>query len=88
MGSEQKKSFLNSLRRFFEGFLFGGLSREARVEKSYREDLFLLLTLGESLGFPFLGNYYALRLLPYQVRKLAAWQRRMVKEKDLFDRLR
>ena len=85
MNSDQKTSFLEGLKDFLSGFLFGGLISGARAEKIRLDDLFRLLTLGEFIGIPFLGNYYTLRFLPFQVRGLTAWQKRMIKEKDLLD---
>lgn len=85
VSAAMKQSFLEGLKDFLSGFLFGGLISGARVEKGRLEDLFRLLTLGEVMGIPFMGNYYTLRFLPFQVQGFSAWQKRMIKPKDLLD---
>lgn len=51
------------------------------------EHLFLLITMGDLVGVPILPPYYSLRLLPFVVPELAAWKRRLLRERDLVDLL-
>jgi hypothetical protein len=43
---------------------------------------------GKLIGFPGLFNYYHLRLLPYCVKRLGPWKRRVLRERDIFDHIR
>ncbi|MDD3580641.1 MAG: hypothetical protein PHW74_06440 [Desulfobacca sp.] len=85
MAYPSPKKFWHWLKDFLSGFLFGGLIRTAREEKQGYQDLFMVLTLGQMLGIPLMGNYYALRLLPFQVKELSAWQRRLLRDQDLLE---
>ncbi len=40
---------------------------------------------GSQIGFPFLFNYYHLRLVPYTFKALKPWKIKALKERDFFD---
>jgi hypothetical protein len=49
------------------------------------ETLFMLATIGDMIGAPIMPPYYSLRLLPYVVPEIAAWKRRVLREKEFTD---
>jgi hypothetical protein len=49
------------------------------------ESLFMLAILGDMIGVPVLPPYYSLRLLPYLAPNIAAWKRRVLREKEFTD---
>jgi len=53
--------------------------------RMYMEHLFMLMTLGDMLGFPIIPPYYSLKLLPYVVPNIKAWKMRMFRERDFTD---
>jgi len=53
--------------------------------RMYVEHLFMLMTLGDMLGFPILPPYYSLRLLPYAVPNIKSWKDRLFREHDFTD---
>jgi hypothetical protein len=58
-------------------FALHALHRRAEVE-----NLLLALLFGDMLGLPILPPYYSLRLLPYVVPQIAAWKRRVLRERS------
>ncbi len=63
------------------------MERLMRRQRADREHLFVLIAFGDILGVPILPPYYSLRLLPYIVPEINAWRRRLLREKDLTDRI-
>jgi hypothetical protein len=55
--------------------------------RMYMEHLFMLMTLGDMLGFPVIPPYYSLRLLPYAVPNIKSWKTRLFRERDFTDML-
>ena len=55
--------------------------------RMYMEHLFMLMTLGDMLGFPIIPPYYSLRLLPYAVPNIKSWKTRLFRERDFTDML-
>jgi hypothetical protein len=39
------------------------------------------MIVGETIGVPILPPYYALRLVPYVIKVLPLWQRRVLRER-------
>lgn len=80
-------SWLKSLRDYFKGLFLYGLHSHMQAEKRCIEDLFMLGFFGKPIGFPHLFNYYHLRLLPYYMHRLLPWKKRVLKERDFFDKV-
>ena len=59
------------------------LYHHLRKEIHKREDLFLLLCFGDLLGLPMPG-YLSLRLLPYVLKDLELWRRRIARRRSRF----
>jgi len=70
----RKKS--NPLKEFMYGFALHGNVTYMLRTRMYMEHLFMLMTLGDMLGFPILPPYYSLRLLPYMVPNIKSWKMR------------
>jgi len=85
--TEKKGGFLNSVKEFIYGMTLHDSPRFALKTRSHMEHLFILVTVGDLVGVPLLPPCYSLRLLPYVVPQIANWKRRMLREKDLTDRL-
>ena len=79
--------FLRNLKDFFKGLFLYNLLGHFHVQKRCLENVFMLGILGPMIGIPHLFQYYSLRLLPYYVRDLPTWKKRMVKEQDFFDKV-
>jgi hypothetical protein len=79
--------YLESLRDFFKGLLFYNIDQHFYEQKRCLENVFMLSLFGPVIGVPSLFRYYSLRLLPYYVRGFQTWKKRMVKERDFFDRV-
>ncbi len=80
-------SWIRALGDRARGLFLYGLMNHMHSERRCLEDLFGVFLFGRSIGFPFLFNYYHLRLLPYGVRQMAPWKRRVLKERDFFDQV-
>jgi hypothetical protein len=88
MGEGEKKGGLfRAIKDFVYGAAAHDSARFALKTKANMEHLFILITVGDTLGVPVLPPYYSLRLLPYMVPEIATWKRRMLREKDLTDGL-
>ena len=83
-----KSRWIDTVKDFLRGIFLFGLFDEVYAKKRCLDQLFLFGLFGNMIGFPHLFNYYHLRLLPYQVRRLNPWMRRILKERDFFDRIR
>lgn len=59
--------------------------RELEKARSEHNRLFTLVVFGDLLGIPILPPYYTLRLVPYIFKDFEAWQRSMLRERDLTD---
>lgn len=71
------------LREVIYGMALHDTFRYLRRTRGSLEHVFLIITIGDLLGIPLLPPYHTLRLLPYLVPEIAAWKRRMLRERDL-----
>ena len=82
---------LDAIRQTLGEVLYGmavhEMVRHVQRTRGSMEHLFLLITLGDLVGVPVLPPYYSLRLLPYVVPEIAAWKRRVLRERDVVDLL-
>jgi hypothetical protein len=76
---------VNALRAFLYGMTAYEFERHALGERARREDLFVLITLGDMIGLPILPPFYSLRLLPFAVPRLEAWKRRLLRERHVLE---
>jgi|SRR5579875_1331797 len=75
------RAWLQALKEIVYGMTSYEFVSQARHLRAERETLLLLLVFGDMLGLPVLPPYYALRLLPYVVPAIAAWKRRVLRER-------
>ncbi|MFP3928740.1 MAG: hypothetical protein ACLFUP_07535 [Desulfobacteraceae bacterium] len=80
-------SWMRTLRDYFKGVFLYGLYSHLYTERRGLDDLLALSVFGRLVGFPFLFNYYHLRLLPYYLPRLQAWRRSVLRERDFFDQI-
>lgn len=92
----QEKEPKEQKKRRFSGFkeavkdvtygmaLHGQVSGILRT-RMYIEHLFMLMTLGDMIGFPILPPYYSLRILPYAVPNIKSWKQRFFRDRDFTD---
>ncbi|HYL12451.1 MAG TPA: hypothetical protein VEV41_05425 [Terriglobales bacterium] len=74
------------IREFFYGLYAFEFERQAVEMRGELESAFMLITLGDMLGVPVIPPIYSLRILPYVVPNIAAWKRRVSRERDLSDK--
>lgn len=72
------------LKDFLYGFFIFGMVEEVVGRKREREQIFLLIIMGDLVGLPIFSGYYRLRFLPYCLPRLARWKKEVIKPKDLF----
>src|ERR671937_1960061 len=88
MGDETAKK-KGGVFQIFRDIVYGmsshEMTRHAVRTRASMEHLFILITMGDLLGIPFLPPYYSLRLLPYVTPQIAGWKRRMLRERDITD---
>jgi len=80
-----KRNWLTAVREFLFGMIGYELSHHALEMRASMESLFMLATVGDMIGVPILPPYYSLRLLPFVVPHIAAWKRRVLREKEFTD---
>ena len=89
MADETKPKRTGGIFKIARDIIYGMSSHEmtryAVRTRASMEHLFILITMGDLLGIPILPPYYSLRLLPYVTPQIAAWKRRMLRERDVTD---
>ena len=83
--SESSKEEGGGLKGILYGMAVHGSVTAFLKTRMYMEHLFMLMTLGDMLGFPIIPPYYSLRLLPYVVPNIKSWKMRMFRERDFTD---
>jgi hypothetical protein len=68
-----------------KGLFLYNLMSVFHAEKRELDEFATFCIFGRFIGFPFLFNYYHLRLMPYYMNRLYPWKRRVLKERDFFD---
>lgn len=88
-GKEKQKKKKEGLGKKVKDLLYGmalhGQVTSLLRTRMYVEHLFMLMTLGDMLGFPILPPYYSLRILPYAVPNIKSWKGRLFREHDFTD---
>lgn len=81
----EKKGEEGGLKGILYGMAVHGSVTAFLKTRMYMEHLFMLMTLGDMLGFPIIPPYYSLKLLPYVVPNIKSWKMRMFRERDFTD---
>ncbi len=86
---EEKTGFFSRVKSAVKQLTYG-MALHSQVTgilktRMYIEHLFVLMTLGDMLGFPILPPYYSLRILPYAVPNIKSWKHRFYRERDFTD---
>lgn len=82
---ETKRSWREALRELLFGLFGYEFAQHALEMRASLETLFMLATVGDMIGLPVLPPYYTLRLLPHVVPRIAAWKRRVLREREFSD---
>ena len=80
--------FFQGVKDFLHGFLLHGMVSGVYEKKGELEDVFMLFTLGETIGVPVFSGFYSLRLVPYYAARFPRWKKKTLKPKDLLDIVR
>jgi len=80
-------SWLRTIKDYLKGIFLYGILSGVYEEKRCLDNLFMLGVFGSTIGFPYLFNYYYLRLMPYYVRRFDGWKKQILKDKDFFDQV-
>ena len=83
--SGARPSRWQAIREFLFGMMGMEFASHAVEMRASLESLFMLGTVGDMIGVPVLPPYYSLRLLPYVVPHIAAWKRRVLREREFTD---
>ncbi|MBN2123728.1 MAG: hypothetical protein JW821_05520 [Deltaproteobacteria bacterium] len=81
-------SIVHTVKDYLKGFFLYGMLDGVYAKKRRLDDLFMAGLFGTCIGFPFLFNYYHLRLMPHYAMRLDFWKRRVLRERDFFDHIR
>jgi hypothetical protein len=73
------------LRDILYGATIYEMARDLKKERGQIEHMFILIVFGDILGIPIMPPYFTLRLLPYVVPHIHAWQVSLLRERDLTD---
>ncbi|MEM2051581.1 MAG: hypothetical protein QW470_02220 [Candidatus Caldarchaeum sp.] len=89
MAGGKKGGILSNFKKAV-GDMFYGVALHQQVTsilktRMYMEHMFILMIMGDMLGFPILPPYYSLRLLPYAIPNVKAWKHRFYRERDFTD---
>ena len=82
---KEKKAKGSGVKGVLYGMALHGSVTAFLRTRMYMEHLFMLMTLGDMLGFPVIPPYYSLRLLPYAVPNIKSWKARLFRERDFTD---
>jgi hypothetical protein len=80
------RTALRTLSEILYGATGFEFEREAVRIRADLENLFMFMVMGDLLGVPVLPPYYSLRLLPHLMDQLPAWRRRVLRERQPFER--
>jgi len=81
----RRSGFIEGIKDFLYGFLLHGMVSGVYEKKAELEDVFMLFTVGETIGVPVFPGFYHLRLIPYYTVRFRHWKKKTLKPKDLFD---
>ncbi|NOY78050.1 MAG: hypothetical protein GXO76_09305 [Calditrichaeota bacterium] len=88
---EKAKKLLIRIIRTVRLFLYGSfeltLKHHIEKEMARRMDFFMMICFGDLIGLP-VPSYLTFRLLPFFLKELPYWQRRMARGKEtIYDRM-
>ena len=83
---ERVGALRDAARDFVYGLSGFEFVRHAVQLRHERETLFMLVTMGDMIGLPIMPPFYSLRLLPYVLPEISTWKRKVLREKELWER--
>lgn len=79
------RGLVAALREFAYGMTGYEFARHAIETRAALENLFMVVVVGDMIGLPVIPPYYSLRLLPFVTPQIAAWRRRVLREREFSD---
>jgi hypothetical protein len=82
--------FFKAIRGFLEGVWEAqkaSLAGPLIKAKVHSEDAMIFIIFGDLLGYPFQSTFYSRLLFVSWLEKMIPWQKRMLKEHDVLDRM-
>jgi len=76
------------VKDFLYGLFLHGMVLRVYEQKAELEDVFVLFSVGETIGVPVCPGFYSLRLVPYYARRFPHWKKKTLKPRDLLDILK
>lgn len=55
--------------------------------RMHENDAMMFIAFGELLGYPFLSTFYSRSLFVHSIEKISSWQKRILKEQDVLDKM-
>jgi len=86
-GLKKQSGWLKRIGGCLNGFFFYTLIQPVYEKRQGLDMLIMTSLFAGTIGFPHLFNYYQLRLLPFYVKLLGPWKRKVLRERDAFDRI-
>jgi len=77
------KDFLEGVWESQKASLAGPLIRA----KVHNDDAMMFIIFGDFLGYPFQSTFYSRLLFVYGLERMIPWQKRILKEQDLLDKM-
>lgn len=76
-----------ALKDFLIGATLYDMIKDLQDKRLITEYTLMSVVLGDLLGYP-VSSYYKLKMLPFWLPRLRTWKHRMLKEKDVTDKLK
>lgn len=85
--SDIKATLRKAVRDFVYGFVVLGPLRVIRKQTRAIDLAFLTITFGDMLGLPVFPPIYKYRLLPYFFPLIEIWKKRVLKEREIIEKM-
>ena len=76
-----------ALRDFLIGATVYDMIKDLQEKRLITEYMLMSVVIGDVFGYP-VSSYYRLRMLPFWLPRLQKWKHRMLKERDITDKLK
>ena len=76
-----------ALRDFLIGATVYDMIKDLQEKRLITEYTLMSVVLGDVFGYP-VSSYYRLKMLPFWLPRLQTWKHRMLKERDITDKLK
>lgn len=63
------------------------LAEPLKIKQAHHDYALMLVALGDLLGYPFQSTLYSRTLLAYWIHHIKPWRERLLKERDILDKI-